>query len=176
MPLAQFVRAAAPKKASVGARGKWAETEVRKVLQGMSDADLHFCFNRTLDARSAGGRFPAQAGDFQSFKLYRQGLANLGDYSTNGLIEVKEVEHAFRLPFKNLDEDSYARMHKRELAGSRVLVLIAHRWPDTKPSAVVWRALPLSYFADRSKVKGVGSWDLSAVPVADYRQAILNFL
>lgn len=176
MALAQFIKSAAPKKANLGTLGKWAEGEVRKVLQGLSDADLHFCFNRTLDARAAGGRFPAQAGDFQAFKLHRQGLANLGDYSTNGIIEVKEVAHASRLPFKNLDEDSYGRMYKRELAGSRVLVLIAHRWPDTKPADVVWRALPLSFFADRSKVKGVGSWDLSSVPPVNYRQAILDLL
>lgn len=156
------------KVASVGQRGKWAEAEVQKLLKLKSDADLHFTANRTLDARAAGGRFPAQAGDFVWYKL-SEGV------SSNGILEVKEVEHEFRLPFKNLDNDSYARMYKRELAGSQVLVLVAHRLPNMRPAEVLWRALPLSYFANRNDVKGVGSWDLSAVPYADFK-AILKGL
>lgn len=169
MALARFKAPA--KQRDKGDYGKWAEKEVRKVLQEMSDAHLHFAFNRTLDARSAGGKFPAQAGDFQWF--YNLPLI---DITCNGIIEVKQVEHLYRLPFKNFETDDYARVHKRELAGSRVLVLVAHKLEKMKPKDVTWRALPLSYFADRNDVKGVGSWDLSEVPLVDYKAVLKDLI
>jgi hypothetical protein len=147
--------------ANVAERGKWGEGEVRKALVDMAKADAHFTFNRVLDARSAGGKFPGQVGDFQWF-------AQLSRVTLNGVIEVKEVEHAKLLPFKNLSTDSFARMKVRQLAGSRILVLVAHRTAET-----VWRALPLSAFADRSVG---GSWDLSYSPPVDFRQALLDIL
>lgn len=154
-----------------GQRGKWAEGEVRDVLKAMSDADKHFAFNRNLDARSAGGRFPAQAGDFQWFYLHPP----TGD-TYNGIVEVKEVQHLRLLPFKNLDTDSAGRMQKREWAGSQVLILVAHRLPKMASKDVKWRAADLSYFADRSKEKGVGSWDMSDVPFVDYRLALRGLI
>jgi hypothetical protein len=170
--------------ANVAERGKWGEGEVRKALVDMAKADAHFTFNRVLDARSAGGKFPGQVGDFQWF-------TQLPRTTLNGVIEVKEVEHAKLLPFKNLSTDSFARMKVRQLAGSRILVLVAHRYeevvllkgssvgmsvalnPAKSSSVTVWRALPLSAFADRSVG---GSWDLSYSPPVDFKQALRDLL
>ena len=163
MPLGNYVK---PVKSIDGAqKGKWAEAEVQKIFRAKSDDNLNFTFNRTLDARSAGGKFPAQAGDFQWFRL-QDGA------STNGIIEVKEVQHLYRLPYKNFDKDAYARMRKRELAGSRCIVVIAHKLKDMKPADVTWRILPLPYFADRNP--DVGSWDLSEVDLINLKTGLAN--
>jgi hypothetical protein len=170
--------------ANVAERGKFSEAEVKKVLDDISKNYLRFAAHRVMDARSAGGKFGAQAGDF--FWSYKSDTG-----TPHGLIEVKEVSHTHLLPYKNLTPESYARMHKRQLAGSQVLVLVAHRCeevvvlkgrsvgmsvalsPAKSSSATVWRALPLSAFADRSVG---GSWDLSYSPPIDFRQALRDLL
>jgi hypothetical protein len=169
----------------VGQRGKTSESEVKKILDELSKANLHFAAHRVMDARSAGGKFGAQAGDF--FWSY---YAENG--TPHGLIEVKEVEHSKLLPYKNLSPESYARLNKRRLAGAQILVLVAHRvptgtvwktsavgssvcgtFPLTKTIETFWRAMPLSAFSDRSTG---GSWDLSAYPVVDFKQVLKDLL
>lgn len=136
-----------------GQRGKWAEAEARKVLQKMSDDMLRFAFNRNLDARAAGGKFPAQPGDFQWF--YQDVDCR---ETINGILEIKQTEEKNRLPHSNFTQESYNMVRKRELAGSRVVVVICHYEAGvTKPVDAVWRVFPLSRFKDRG-VKGVGSW------------------
>lgn len=159
MSLSKFTKAAVEK--NVAERGKWGESEVRKVLLEMSEKHLRFASHRVLDARSAGGKLPAQAGDF--FWSYTDGKT-----TPHGLLEVKEVEHATKLPYKNLSPESYARMRKRELAGAKVFVLVAHRTGET-----VWRFLPLSDFGGP---RPGGSWDLSYSPPVDLRKALLTLM
>lgn len=151
-------------------RGKYAEGKVRDFLKQWAADHLHFCFNRILDAHSAKGAMAnPQPGDFQWFMRTDLACAcysaptrdkDLVDtaisdpvYTRNGLIEVKEVEHAFRLPHKNFSPDQVGRMRIRQLAGSEPLVLICHRPPE-RP--VVWRAPEFEFFQQREG----GGWDL----------------
>lgn len=183
MSLSKFTKAAVEK--NVAERGKRAESEVRKVLLEMSEKHLRFASHRVLDARSAGGKLPAQAGDF--FWSYTDGKT-----TPHGLLEVKEVEHAAKLPYKNLSPESYARMHKRELAGAKVFVLVAHRVPAvtvvksravglsvasslqaTDSTTTVWRFLPLANFGGP---RPGGSWDLSYAPPVDLKNALLTLM
>jgi len=121
-------------------RGKKPEDEVRKYLKAYDERTHKFDWHRNYDAKSAGGRFQRQTGDFE---FYLPGI--------HGIIEVKEVDHAFRLPHKNLTKESLAKMTKRQLAGGHASVLIYHTPIDQ------WRILGLSPF----RVREGGSWDLS---------------
>lgn len=170
-------------------RGRYAEGKVREHLVVLSDTRSSFCFNRNLDAHAAGGRFPPQAGDFQAFlsgcwypqfssidwipggstKMWVGSFAG----SRNFIIEVKEVAHATRLPYKNYSSDKVSRVKAREWAGTECLVLICHKLPKAKP---VWRAVPQAFFYDRDPAKPSGSWDLSSFPTVDHKVAIDTFL
>jgi hypothetical protein len=124
-------------------QGKPAEADVRKYLEAYDRKVLAFDFSRNYDARSAGGRFQRQTGDFQFFMP-----------AMHGVIEVKEVKHDYRLPHGNYDEPKVAKCYKRMLAGGKILVLINHT------TTGLWRMPPFSVFRKREGV----SWDLS-----DYR-------
>lgn len=154
-----------------GQRGKWAEAEVRKVLQEMSDAKLRFAFNRNLDARAAGGKFPAQPGDFQWFYAFDKAT------TCNGILEVKQTEFADRLPHENFTQKSFNLVNKRELAGSIVTIIVCHYEEGvTKPKDAVWRMLPLERFRDRGG-KGVGSWFFEpGEGVVEFRDIFENML
>lgn len=141
-------------RASTGVRGKYAESKVRAFLALLNEKYKRFDFSRIYDARSAGGRFPSRPGDFE---FYAPGL--------HGLIEVKEVEHDFRLPAKNLKPEQIAKLRKREWAGGLVMVLIYHA------TAGGWRRVPVSWLAERAAQP---SWDLSEFPTyGDVQTALL---
>ena len=127
------------KKAS---QGKSAESKVADYLADMDAKHLHFDWHRGYDARSAGGKFQRVAGDYSFYRLE--------DY---GIFEVKEVDHANRLPYKNYEFSKVAKAVKRELAGGRVLVVIYFSKIDA------WRWKPISFFQKRDQ--NVGSWDFS---------------
>jgi hypothetical protein len=121
-------------------RGKYAEGEVRKVLERLKGAYASFMYERIYDARSAGGRgIPARAGDFE---FWAPGL--------HGLIEVKELNHAFRLPSKNVTQ--LPKLRLRQLAGGLIFVLVYHT------PLKAWRRVPVDWLHLRS---GQPSWDLS---------------
>lgn len=119
-------------------RGKVAEGKVAKILAAAAQSGST-AFWRCPDAH-AGSRVVAPA----DFMLLVQGQM--------WLIEVKEVAHAFRLPYANFKQENVARMRVWEYAGAQCIVLIYHS--TTKK----WRSLPLSVFLDRDM--SVGSWDL----------------
>jgi hypothetical protein len=127
---------------AAGQRGKLPEKKVRELLERLKAQKAGFDYERKYDARSAGGRFQSQAGDFGFFA-----------HSLHGLIEVKEVDHDFRLPRKNFPDEQRARLRLRELAGGLIIVLIYHT------STKLWRVCRLSDFRE-----GVPSWDLSDIP------------
>lgn len=155
-------------------QGKDAEGKVREHLKALDQAHVAFTFNRNPDAHAAGGRFVPVAGDFQWFGQYAisasaslaLGSLGAGLYTRNGIIEVKEVKHGFRLPYQNYSTDKVARVQKRVLAGAEALVLIRFMPADQ------WRAVPLDVFRERNEATPSGSWDLSAFPFVDYRTAI----
>lgn len=136
-----------------GSRGKVPEAKVRKWLSDLGDRSHNIDWHRVYDARSAGGRFPKQTGDFQ---LYGVGW--------HAIIEVKEVNHDFRLPHKNYSEDKVAKCWKRELAGSHVLVLVFHS------TTSLWRLIPFYVFRAREG----GSWNLTNYPTFTSCKEILD--
>lgn len=163
-------------------QGKDAEGKVRDHLKALDQAHVAFTFNRNPDAHAAGGRFVPVAGDFQAFAVWTMDIAETpAGYDVlrtpgirpggipmprNFIFEVKEVKHAFRLPYNNYSADKVARVQKRVLAGTEALVLIRFMPADQ------WRAVPLDVFRERNEATPSGSWDLSAFPFVDYRTAI----
>lgn len=134
----------------IGQRGKSAEKETRSFLDRLNFKYASFDYERVYDARSAGGRFPARPGDFE---FYAPRL--------HGLIEVKEVEHDFRLPRKNMEGSKakdaakvsrIAKLLKRQLAGGMIFVLVNHT------TTGLWRSVPIDWLHDRAAAP---SWDLS---------------
>jgi hypothetical protein len=128
-----------------GSRGKVAEKKVREYLEVLGARYASFDFERKYDARSAGGRFPSQAGDFGFYKM-------VGNGAVSGLIEVKEIAHDYRLPNKNFSSDRIARLKKRFLAGQDIIILVYHT------EAKLWRCPPFDIFM---KDPTAASWDLS---------------
>lgn len=125
-------------------RGKDAERKLNTALAKLDLSLPAFTYERIYDARSSRGAMAnPRPGDFA---IYHQGR--------NILLEVKEVEHAYRLPCGNFGLDQRARLKKRMLAGTICGVLIYHS------STEKWRLLPLPYFGVQDK----GSWDLSDEP------------
>lgn len=127
--------------ASVGQRGKWAEKQVKTWCTARNLADAGFDWYRYPDARA--GSFQATPADFEAVQ---RGIPYL--------YEVKEVEHAYRLPEKNFSSDKRGRMQKRAWAGAECWVVICHM-PEK-----VWRLVPLAVFLGPR----VPSWDLSSYP------------
>lgn len=129
--------------ATAGQRGKWSEAQVKAWTNRRSDAEAAFWAYRYPDARSGSAQtVPA---DF--------GMMHKG---TGYLVEVKEVQHAFRLPAKNFSADKVARMAKFDMAGGYCYVLVCHM-PEK-----LWRVVPISEFTGPR----VASWDLSRFPTA----------
>jgi hypothetical protein len=91
------------------------------------------------------------------------------------LVEIKEVNHEFRLSHKNFAVDKVARCRKWGLAGAKVVVLVnfeplgvrGRGWRD----ALAWRLVDLDVFLDRSVG---GSWDLSTFPLMTFDAAMLG--
>lgn len=127
---------------NAGNRGKSAEKEVQKFLEAYDRKVAAFDWERKYDAHSAGGRFQRQTGDFA---FYMPGFF--------GTIEVKEIEHSFRLPRKNFDTDQVAKLRKRQMAGGHIIVLVYHSKDD------LWRS---PFFGTFLKCDGA-SWDLSNI-------------
>lgn len=163
-------------------RGKVAEKKVREILDGFNKRVASFTFNRVPDAHMAGGRFPAQAGDFQAF--FRDGrmayvvlsqhpigptieLKDAAPFrpSRNFIIEVKETSFDFRLPAKNYSADKVARVQVRVWAGTEAVVVVLHK------TTGLWRLVPFSVFTERKP-----SWDLRAYPHVDIEAALAEFM
>lgn len=141
------------KQKKIGNRGKFAEGKVKDYLKARSDSVASFDFERILDARSAGGRFPSRPGDFGFYSpLY------------HGLIEVKEVEHDFRLPHKNFSTEQVSKLRKRKMAGGVIIILVYHK--TTK----LWRLVEFEYLEGRNG----GSWDLSEYPTSKSHKELLD--
>ncbi len=135
-------RALRRRKQDSGQRGKYAEGKVKVLLGKLSDKYADFDFERKYDARSAGGRFPSQVADYGFFRP-----------EVHGLLEVKEIAHDRRLPKDKLSQ--LARLHKRQLAGSFIVVLILHT------TIGAWRLVPFNWLWERREQ---ASWDLSEFP------------
>jgi hypothetical protein len=120
---------------------------MKEYLETLSRKYAAFNYERRYDARSAGGRFPAQAGDFGYWRLLEMG-------GVSGFIEVKEVAHDYRLPNKNFDSNKIARLKAKFIAGADVLVLVLHT------TIGKWRVAPFEIFTENPAAP---SWDLRVV-------------
>lgn len=141
---------------SVGERGKSAEAMAREFLVYLDAIIQAFDFERNYDARSAGGRFQSQVGDFNFYSPERFGS-----------LEVKELAHDYRLPAKNFKKEQIARLAKRELAGGLILVPVYHS------KLKRWRLPPFDLFRDN---RDLPSWDLRPYPTyLTLRDALLPY-
>ena len=121
-------------------RGKVAEALLQKQFKLLDAKDSYFTWERIYDARSSRGAMAnPRTGDFV--------LYNRGD---NTVLEVKEVDHEYRLPKANFGKDQRARMIKRAYAGS--LCYVAVYFTPIK----AWRLLEMPYFG----AEETGSWDM----------------
>lgn len=127
--------------ATIGQRGKYAEGKIHAWMKKRAEDQAAFDFYRFPDARS--GSLKTVPADYEAFCR-----------GANYLIEVKEVDHDFRLPEKNFSADKVARMAKRQLAGAECYVVIYHR--TTK----LWRLVPLPIFMHGRPP----SWNLEHFP------------
>jgi hypothetical protein len=138
------------KQRAQGSKGKPSETAVQDILTKLGNS-AEFDWSRIYDARSAGGRFPARPGDFEFFCP-----------GVHGLIEVKELKHAFRLPSARLPQ--LPKLRKRQLAGGEIVVVIFHTQLEK------WRAVPVEWLS-----RNLGSsWDLREFPYRDTLKGALG--
>lgn len=140
----------------IGSRGKTAEKQVQEYLKKLSEGWAEFDYARIYDARSAGGRFPGRPGDFEIYTP-----------TGHGLIEVKEVAHDFRLPAKNFSYKKFGHLHKRQLAGGEIIILVKHT------TTGMWRKPPLSLFLEDPQA---ASWDLSMILAKPTLPEVLSFV
>jgi len=157
------------KQKALGSKGKGAEEAVKKFLTALSNQVASFEFERVYDARSAGGRFPSRTGDFHFYRAfnYAPAVGGPGVKETwHGVIEVKEVDHAFRLPAKNFKKGALAKLRKRQWSGGLIVILVKHT-----PKGL-WRLVPFKFLDDRLTDP---SWDLQDFsPCADIEDALCS--
>ena len=135
-------------------RGKYAEGEVKKFLKKMEAANC--AHHRFPDAHS-GSMVTAPA----DFMFMQAGVFRL--------LEVKEIQHDFRMPYDNFSPDQVARMRMWQAAGANAWVLVYHK------NLKAWRLIPAEWFLNRPKLsasgKPVGSWVLDEFPLMTLTEA-----
>lgn len=134
-------------------RGKVSEKLVKEYLKKLESIKL------------TSYRFPdARSGSFQTapcdFMILKEGKLTL--------LEVKEVQHKFRLPYGNYSIDQCARMRNFLLAGANACVAIYFA------PYKVWRYDCITRFMVREQ--GCGSWDLSLMPVMSLDEMMKEIL
>ena len=146
---------------SQGTRGKWAEGKVRDRLKEMA-TQQGFNFMRLPDARA--GSFVSVTADYLVGRLNGYGRRSW-------MLEVKEVDHQFRLPRKNYPTEQRNRVRSWELAGFSSLVVVAFtplKGSAYRATTPMWRYAPLSYFTGDDKE----SWDMRNLPLVALEEAL----
>lgn len=136
---------------SAANRGKDAEKKIKECLEKLkSTTDL--VYHRLPDTH-AGSRTPT----LSDFLVAVNAEASL--------LEVKEVEHEYRLPYGNFEVENVSRMKMWRLAGIKTPVAVYF-----KPLKL-WRMTTSDYFEKRPLVsptgKPVGSWDMRDLQVCN---------
>ena len=106
-------------------RGKYAEGEVKKFLKKLEAAN---CAHHRFPDVHSGSMVTAPA----DFMFMQAGIFRL--------LEVKEVQHDFRLPYDNFSPDQVARMRMWQAAGAHAWVLVYHK------NLKAWRLIPAEWF------------------------------
>jgi penicillin-binding protein-related factor A (putative recombinase) len=138
------------KKESIGERGKTAEKAVMSHFDRLNTRFMAFAYERTSDARAAGGRLKKQLSDFLCWWT-----------GTSIPLEVKSTEHDYRLPSDHLTQ--LPRLKKVAKAGARPYVLVLFK------GLAQWRIAPVDYFEF-----GKPSWDMRDLPLYASAQAALE--
>ena len=135
-------------------RGKYAEGEVKKFLKKMEAAN---CAHHRFPDVHSGSMVTAPA----DFMFMQAGIFRL--------LEVKEIQHDFRMPYDNFSPDQVARMRMWQAAGAHAWVLVYHK------NLKAWRLIPAEWFLNRPKLsasgKPVGSWVLDEFPLMTLTEA-----
>lgn len=149
---------------SVSNRGDWAEKKVKAYLEWWQAQDPRREFTRLVDTKAAGRIIKAAAADFEYFNLYTaKGLPEVLSLPINGLIEVKETAHDYRLGRERVSQ--LPRIRKREKCGGTSYVLVYHT------GIKKWRGMDVPFLmADNDK----GSWDMRKLPLFDTCDEALN--
>lgn len=146
-------------KEGVGDRGKYAEKEVTKVLEGWN-ALAAFAFERLPDARAARGRMKAQISDFM---VWYKRAVNLMMVSYCIPLEVKSTEHKGGYLLSKAALEQLPRLNKSAAAGAHPFVLVYFKATDR------WRVAPVSFFPF-----GQPSWNMSSLPEFPTAKAALE--
>jgi hypothetical protein len=150
---------------SAGTRGKWAEKKVRDQLKVMG-LKADFNYMRLPDARA--GSFQPTIGDFL---VVRRKVPTF--------VEVKEVDHEYRLPAKNFSSDQRGRLKAFEAAGAQTLIVVCFTplrlalSPRQQTTEPVWRAAEVSYFDVESDRPSWDMRDLMLYPIAEILEKCL---
>ena len=131
-------------------RGKLAEGKAKAFLQTMSE-QTSLVYHRLPDAHAG-----SMVSTLCDFIVHYAGLT---------LLEVKEVNHEYRLPYGNFKQENASRMRLWEYSGAETLIAIYFK-PLKK-----WRMTKLERFEPRSLCtptgKPQGSWDLRDLELVD---------
>jgi len=142
---------------SQGTRGKWAEGKVRDHLNIFAQQG-NFNFMRLPDARA--GSFVPTTADFL-----------VGYKGQAWMLEVKEVQHEFRLPRYNYPTEQRSRVRMWEMAGFRSLVIVGFlplKGAVYRADRLMWRAASLNYFTGDD----TSSWDMRNLPLLTLTEAL----
>jgi len=127
-------------------QGKRVEEKIRKLLKSFTEQWAWFDFERLPDART--GYYVKRPADFA---FYLPGY--------HGLVEVKSVQHDYRVPRKNITQ--LEKMYRRQLAGGIVIVVVEHS------TTGMWRMPDFGWLYER---KTDPSWDLRQFDLLTFKQ------
>ncbi len=142
---------------SQGQRGKFAESKVRDALNVLAQQS-DFNFMRLPDARA--GSFVPTTADFL-----------VGNNGVGWMLEVKEVQHEFRLPRHNYPTEQRSRVRMWEMAGFRSLVVVGFlplKGAVYRADRRMWRMNSLKYFTGDD----TSSWDMRDQPLLTLAEAL----
>lgn len=142
---------------SQGTRGKFAEGKVRDALNVLSQQS-NFNFMRLPDARA--GSFVPTTADFL-----------VGNKGQAWMLEVKEVQHEFRLNRHNYPAEQRSRVRMWEMAGFKSLVVVGFlplKGTTYRADRQMWRAASLNYFTGDD----TSSWDMRDLPLLTLAEAL----
>ena len=138
---------------TVGTRGKSAEDLLKRYCFNRAAKEAAFAYYRYPDAR--GGSLVVVPADFMV--MYA---------GTMYLLEVKEVQHDFRLPHSTFGKGQVARMRVWQEAGAKSWVLVRFMPND------VWRFVTVDFFLNDEG----GSWDMRDYPMTTLEDAMGDIL
>lgn len=140
-------------------RGKVAETRVQAALKAWVGTSSTREAERLTDSKAAGRIIKSAAADFDYHCLDTYG------HATNGLIEVKETEHEYRLGRDKLPQ--LPRLRRRSRCGAKCAVLVLHSKTGQ------WRVVTPAWLENNGDK---GSWNLREQPVFETPIEALGYL